>query len=48
MVELPGVDIFPTLASLPNRFLKHGFTAAKALTLRQIRLDYIEKAELDR
>ncbi|KAI0724714.1 leucine carboxyl methyltransferase [Fomitopsis betulina] len=47
-VSLPGVDPYPTKASLPPRFLKHGFTAAKALTLRDIRRLYIDPAERER
>ena len=45
---LPGAEPYPTKASLPTRFLKHGFTAAKALTLREIRRSYVHPAEQER
>ena len=47
-VALPGVDPYPTHASLPQRFLRLGFSAARALTLREIRADYTPRAELER
>ncbi|KAI0941653.1 hypothetical protein AcW1_003480 [Taiwanofungus camphoratus] len=47
-VSLPGVDPFPMLASLPGRFLQHGFTTAKALTLREIRRAHISPSEQER
>ncbi|KAH9834099.1 leucine carboxyl methyltransferase [Rhodofomes roseus] len=47
-VSLPGADPYPTQASLPTRFLKHGFTMAKALTLRDIRRSYVDPAEQER
>ncbi|KAI0311489.1 leucine carboxyl methyltransferase [Amylostereum chailletii] len=47
-VTLPGVAPYPTFASLPQRFLRLGFSAARALTLREIRLRYIEADEQDR
>ena len=47
-VSLPGADPYPTKASLPTRFMKHGFTAAKALTLREIRRSYVDPAEQER
>ncbi|KAG1802924.1 S-adenosyl-L-methionine-dependent methyltransferase [Suillus plorans] len=47
-VSLPGAKPYPSLESLPARFLRHGFTSAKALTLRNIRSNYIEPSELER
>lgn len=47
-VSLPGVEPFQTFASLPTRFTQLGFTTARALTLRQIRKDYVTSAELER
>lgn len=47
-VSLPGARPYPSLESLPTRFLRHGFTSAKALTLRNIKSDYIEPSELER
>jgi [phosphatase 2A protein]-leucine-carboxy methyltransferase len=47
-VSLPGAKPYPSLESLPSRFLRHGFTSAKALTLRNIRSNYIEPSELER
>ncbi|KAL0578916.1 carboxy methyl transferase for protein phosphatase 2A [Marasmius crinis-equi] len=47
-VTLPGAAPYPTLASLPSRFLSLDFTAAHALTLRDIRKTYIDPGELDR
>ncbi|OJA08529.1 hypothetical protein AZE42_02449 [Rhizopogon vesiculosus] len=40
-VSLPGAKPYPSLESLPARFLSRGFTSAKALTLRNIRSSYI-------
>ncbi|ESK97369.1 leucine carboxyl methyltransferase [Moniliophthora roreri MCA 2997] len=47
-VTLPGAEPYPTLASLPNRFLTLGYTAAHALTLKDIRRQYINPQELER
>ncbi|KAF8198391.1 leucine carboxyl methyltransferase [Mycena galopus ATCC 62051] len=47
-VSLPGAAPYPDLASLPGRFLNIGFTAARALTLKEIRKSYIPPAELER
>ncbi|KAI0368987.1 leucine carboxyl methyltransferase [Pilatotrama ljubarskyi] len=47
-VTLPGAEPYPTFASLPNRFLQHGWEVAKALTLKDIRREYIGPSELDR
>ncbi|KAJ7280199.1 S-adenosyl-L-methionine-dependent methyltransferase [Mycena rebaudengoi] len=47
-VSLPGAEPYPDLASLPGRFLNLGFTAARALTLKDIRKSYIAPAELER
>jgi len=47
-IELPGAIPYPTVASLPERFTKHGFSSAYALTLREIRSSYIPMEELKR
>ncbi|KAJ7666889.1 S-adenosyl-L-methionine-dependent methyltransferase [Mycena polygramma] len=47
-VSLPGAAPYPDAASLPSRFLSIGFTAARALTLKEIRKSYIPPAELER
>jgi len=47
-VSLPGAKPYPSLESLPARFLSRGFTSAKALTLRNIRSSYIGPSELER
>ena len=47
-VSLPGAEPYPDISSLPQRFLRLNFTAAEALTLRQIRYSYVSKAELER
>ncbi|KIK61276.1 hypothetical protein GYMLUDRAFT_998085 [Collybiopsis luxurians FD-317 M1] len=47
-VSLPGADPYPTFQSLPSRFLNLGFTAARALTLKDIRRSYIAPEELER
>lgn len=47
-VTLPGAAPYLTFASLPSRFTQHGFTTARALTLRQIRKDYVATSELER
>jgi len=47
-IDLPGVEPFPTSESLLDRFLKTGFSAARALTLKEIRKSYITLEELER
>ncbi|KAJ7186877.1 S-adenosyl-L-methionine-dependent methyltransferase [Mycena filopes] len=47
-VSLPGAAPYPDVASLPGRYLNLGFTAARALTLKEIRKSYIPPAELQR
>ncbi|KAF7328881.1 Leucine carboxyl methyltransferase 1 [Mycena venus] len=47
-VSLPGAAPYPDNASLPGRFLNIGFTAARALTLKEIRKSYIPPEELAR
>ncbi|KAJ7475095.1 S-adenosyl-L-methionine-dependent methyltransferase [Mycena galericulata] len=47
-VSLPGAEPYPDVESLPGRFLNLGFTAARALTLKEIRKSYIPRAELER
>ncbi|KAI0645218.1 leucine carboxyl methyltransferase [Trametes meyenii] len=47
-VTLPGAEPYRTFASLPNRFLQHGWELAKALTLKDIRREYINSSELER
>ena len=47
-ISIPGVEPYPDEQSLPNRFLNAGFTAARALTLKEIRRAYIESSELER
>ncbi|KAJ6632530.1 leucine carboxyl methyltransferase [Mycena sp. CBHHK59/15] len=47
-VSLPGAEPYPNLESLPGRFLNLGFTAARALTLKEIRKSYISPMELQR
>jgi len=47
-VSLPGAEAYPDLASLPRRFLDLGFSAAQALTLREIRSKYIGPQQLQR
>ncbi|EFI28212.1 leucine carboxyl methyltransferase [Coprinopsis cinerea okayama7 len=47
-VTLPGAEPFTTLESLSKRFTDTGFTAARALTLREIRRAYIDETELER
>jgi len=47
-VSLPGAEPYPTVDALPRRFLNTGFTAAHALTLREIRRTYIALEELKR
>ncbi|KAI0061215.1 leucine carboxyl methyltransferase [Artomyces pyxidatus] len=47
-VSLPGVDPYPDFRSLPHRFLRLGFTAAHAVTLRDMRREFIGNEELER
>ena len=47
-VSLPGAEPYPSTSSLPNRFLDHGFTAARALTLREVRRAYVDPSDLER
>ncbi|KAJ7039061.1 S-adenosyl-L-methionine-dependent methyltransferase [Mycena alexandri] len=47
-VSLPGAEPYPDVESLPGRYLNLGFSAARALTLKEIRKSYIPPAELQR
>ncbi|KAI0696686.1 leucine carboxyl methyltransferase [Cerioporus squamosus] len=47
-VTLPGAKPYPTFDTLPNRFLQHGWDVARALTLKDIRREYIDPNELER
>ncbi|KAF5380584.1 hypothetical protein D9615_004670 [Tricholomella constricta] len=47
-VSLPGAGPYPTIQTLPRRFLNTGFSAARALTLREIRRTCIAPEELQR
>ena len=47
-VTLPGAEPYRTFASLPTRFLQHGWEVALALTLKDIRREYIDPSELER
>lgn len=47
-VSLPGAEPYPTIESLPKRFLDNGFTTSRALNLREIRGSYIDPPELKR
>ena len=47
-IYLPGAEPFPTSESLLDRFLKTGFSAARALTLKEIRKSHITLEELER
>jgi len=47
-ISLPGAEAFPTIESLQNRFLQTGFSAARALSLKEIRKVYIDPEELAR
>ncbi|KAF9560962.1 leucine carboxyl methyltransferase [Agrocybe pediades] len=47
-ITLPGVEPYTTVESLSNRFLSTGFTAACALTLKEIKRAYIDEEELQR
>nr|GAT48584.1 predicted protein [Mycena chlorophos] len=47
-VSLPGAAPYPSMESLPTRFTSVGFSAAQALTLKDIRKSYIPTSELER
>ncbi|KAH9942177.1 leucine carboxyl methyltransferase [Epithele typhae] len=47
-ISLPGVKPYPTVESLPKRFTDIGWQTAKALTLKDIRREYVPSAELER
>ncbi|KAI9062410.1 leucine carboxyl methyltransferase [Trametes sanguinea] len=47
-VTLPGAEPYSTFESLPSRFLRHGWDVARALTLKDIRREYIDPSELER
>ncbi|RPD71897.1 leucine carboxyl methyltransferase [Lentinus tigrinus ALCF2SS1-7] len=47
-VTLPGAKPYPNFDTLPNRFLQHGWEIARALTLKDIRREYINPRELER
>jgi len=47
-VSLPGVEPYPTLESLPQRFTRHDFTTSKALTLREVRKTLISYEDSQR
>ena len=47
-MSLPGAVPYPSVETLPRRFLDTGFTEARALTLKEIRKEYIGAKELDR
>lgn len=47
-VSLPGAVPYPTLESLPSRFLNLDYASAHALTLKDIRRTFIDPIELDR
>ncbi|TFK74622.1 leucine carboxyl methyltransferase [Pluteus cervinus] len=47
-VTLPGAEPYHSIESLPSRFLNNGFSAARALTLHQIRQNYVPTLELER
>ncbi|KAI0002228.1 S-adenosyl-L-methionine-dependent methyltransferase [Russula compacta] len=47
-VSIPGAVAHPDIASLERRLLDRGFTTARALTLREIRSNYVERRELRR
>ncbi|KAF7290573.1 Leucine carboxyl methyltransferase 1 [Mycena indigotica] len=47
-VSLPGAAPYSDIHSLPTRFTNVGFTAAHALTLKEIRKSYISATELER
>ncbi|KAH8977068.1 S-adenosyl-L-methionine-dependent methyltransferase, partial [Lactarius hatsudake] len=45
-ISLPSTEAYPDITSLSHRFLDLGFTAAQALTLREIRSRYVGPQEL--
>lgn len=47
-VSLPGVEPYASVASLPTRFTRHGFTTSHAITLRDIRRSCVNQSELER
>jgi len=47
-VTLPGVEPFVTLDQVSRRFTDVGFSASRALSLKEIRRAYIEQSELER
>ncbi|KAF8648537.1 hypothetical protein AX16_006241 [Volvariella volvacea WC 439] len=47
-VILPGAEPYHNAQTLPGRFTNHGFTAARAMTLREIQRDCIPEEELER
>ncbi|KAI0819543.1 leucine carboxyl methyltransferase [Trametes gibbosa] len=47
-VTLPGAEPYTTFELLPTRFLQHGWDLAGALTLKDIRRDYVTPAEHER
>ncbi|KAL1746640.1 S-adenosyl-L-methionine-dependent methyltransferase [Schizophyllum fasciatum] len=47
-VSLPGAEPYPTVATLPTRFTQHGFQHSHALTLKDIRQQYVHEQELYR
>ncbi|KAH6913985.1 leucine carboxyl methyltransferase [Coprinopsis sp. MPI-PUGE-AT-0042] len=47
-VALPGVEPFISLDTLSERFTQSGFSAARALSLYDIRRNYVEDSELER
>ncbi|KAJ3785969.1 leucine carboxyl methyltransferase [Lentinula aff. detonsa] len=47
-VSLPGADPYATVESLPSRFLNLNYTSARALTLKDIRRNYIAPEEFVR
>ncbi|KDQ28245.1 hypothetical protein PLEOSDRAFT_1089644 [Pleurotus ostreatus PC15] len=47
-VSLPGAEPYPTMQSLPKRFLQHGFRASHALSLRELRASHLGTTELER
>lgn len=47
-VTLPGAEMYTTFELLPTRFLRHGWDMAEALTLKDIRREYVNSAERER
>lgn len=47
-MSLPGAEPHTDLPSLSLRFINQGFTTTEAVTLREIRREYIEPRELQR